>query len=1033
MILATPRSVARRVALPVLLAALLACSSSSSSGGPQTGTCPLPAASTLAVKSSTPSPGQTGVAVNGDVIIRYNTCLDPATIPGAVSFTHALSPVPATLSYDASIAAIVLRPSQPLAYSTVYAVAVTSALRGAHGEVGPSLFFTFTTQATPETVPPTTTASPPGGYYNATQHVALACQDDAGGTGCAGTRFTVDGSTPTAGSPAYVAPITVDHSLTLRFYSVDAQGNAETPRSETYVLDTDPPGVVSVFPLDGATNVRLDTPFQVTFDEPMGHMGSIAAVPAAPGGASYDAPTRTVTVKPSELLECNTTYTLTASGATDLAGNGLPAPFTWSFTTAADCDEPRTTASVASGAYAAAQDVTLTCADGAGSGCARIVYTTDGSVPRFDGGTGVVVAGATAGPIHVGPGETVLRYRAEDAVGHVEVIRQSDYSVSLEGFVYVAAEGDLLRGAGKVPVAWFRTGMLYQTLELFRDGASGRLYRRYNPHLGFSDDGGVTWHHFTLRTTDGVQPFLSAAAADGSRIYVGSDKGLFVSIDGGATFQERHYGIYDPDSVTRIALSGKHAFVGTRSGLIVSHDRMRTWGRRASGTWFTAIAACGDHVYATHAGGVDVSHDAGVTWATVTTDAGATANRDVACDATNVYVATNVGLAISADRGDSFGALRTTAQGLDTNDVSHVAASGANVYASTIGSAITGKSFATSTDGGATFTARSMGIPEHNPDPATILVEGSTVWVGAFPSLWRSTDAGVTFAPADLTGGITKLTGYGTDLYALVENGSGYSGIAVSHDRGRTWPVFRSTYVLAGQGPFTSTTPDDLFVDPTNGKLFVATMFGLAISSDGGSTFNLRTGANDWTNPPNGNAGLNGNSGVTVAASGSTVWYATSGEIWKSIDGGLHFGPRIGLYPNDPIALAFSGQDVFVAASGGLWVSNDGGATAFALRTESAGIAYPSTVHDVFIAPSGAVYVADGRQVEVSTDGGAIFTAIAATAGTFPSALLATADGTLWVGSSSKLGVSTDGGATFTWWDPWNGGISSVTDVYAGP
>ncbi len=1030
---ATPCRGARRVAFTALLAAGLACSGGSSGG--EGGTCPLPAVTTLAIAGSTPSASQTGVAVNGDVVIRFNTCLDPTSIPSAVTFTRAGTPVPATISYDASRAAIVIHPAQPLAYTTTYTVTISSLVRGAHGEVGPYHVFSFTTQATPETVPPTTSASPPGGFYNATQHVTLACQDNAGGTGCAVTRFTMDGSTPSPASAAYVAPITVDHSLTLRFFSLDAQGNAETPRSETYVMDTDPPGVVSVFPPNGATSVRLDTPFRVAFDEPMRDggalRGSIAAVPAAPGGGSYDAPTRTVTVQPTELLECNTTYTLTVSGATDLAGNALPAPTTWSFTTAADCDEPRTAASVDSGAYPAAQDVTLTCTDGAGSGCARIVYTTDGSAPSFDGGTGIIVQGPTA-TIHAGPGETVLRYRAEDGVGHVEVIRESDYSVSLEGFVYVAAAGDLLRGAGKVPSRWFSTGMVGQTLELFRDGGSGRLYRRFNPHLGFSDDGGVTWHHFTLRTSDGVQPYLTAAAADGSRIYVGTDKGLFVSIDGGASFQERHYGIYDWDTITSVALSGKHVFVGTRYGLIVSHDRMRTWARRADAVWFTAVATCGDHVYATRPSGVDVSHDAGVTWTTVTTAALATANRDVACDGTNVYVATNVGLAISTDSGDSFGMLRTTAQGLDTSDVSHVAASGANVYAATIGSSIDGRSLATSTNSGAAFTARSVGIPGHNPDPAAILVEGNTVWVGAFPSLWRSTDAGVTFAPADLTGGITRVTGTGTDLYALVENGSGYSGIAVSHDRGRTWPVFRSSYVLAGQGPFPSTQPEDLFLDAGTGKLYVATSFGLAISSDGGTTFNLRTGSNDWNNQPNGNAGLNGNSGECVAASGSTVWYGTSGEVQKSTNGGQSFDPWIALYPHFPYAIAFSGQDVYVAASGGLEVSNNSGAT-FALRTESAGIAYPSVVHDVFIASSGNVYVADSQQVEVSTDHGANFTPLAATAGTFPQALLVTLDGALWVGCSAKLGVSTDAGATFTWWDPWNGGVSSVSDVYFGP
>jgi len=1009
-----------------LLAATLACSGSSSSGGSAPpATCPLAPATTLQVTSSTPAPNQSGAAIGGSILIRFNTCIDPATVSSAVvTFTRTGLPVPASVHYDAAQASLLITPTQPLLFATTYYVGVSGLLRGAAGQAFTPYFFSFTTQSAPELIPPTTTATPRGDHYNVPQLVALACQDNPGGTGCAATHYTLDGSTPTLASPTYTAPILVDRSLTLRFFSVDAQGNQEAPKAEAYVIDTTPPGVSSFAPAADATGVRLDVAVQVVFDEPMRSVSSaLTSVPAADWFGTYDAASQTATYRAADLLECGTTYTVTVAGATDLAGNALGHPVTWSFTTWSDCAEPRTAASVASGAYPAEQDVMLTCDDGAGgSGCARIVYTTDGSVPQFDAGTGTVVVGSAAGPIHVPAGETVLRFRAEDAVGHREVMRERTYSISADGFTYVVASGNLLRGAGVVPAQYFTIRSVGETTQLFRDAQSGRLYRRTRGAVAWSDDDGTTWSRLDLRNQYGT-PLTNvwSAAADGSHVYVGSDQGLYVSIDGGNTFQIRHDGIYDADWMTGIALSGRNVYVATRQGMLVSHDRFRTWSRRSTAV-FTKVTTCGDDVYATHGGGVDVSHDAGASWATVVTAATATQNGDVACAGGAVYVATDVGLAISTDRGDHFTALRTTANGLDANDVTAVAVAGTNVYAGTYGSATTGKSFAVSVDGGATFAARLVGEHDHDVTPSAIFVEGSTILVGAFPTLWRSADGGATFALAEVAG-FAKVVGSGVDLYGVV-SGAG-SGFAFSHDRGRTW-TYRDALALDGGNPsiYDAYDPTNVFADGTT--VYVPNMFGLSISSNGGDTFVFRTRDDG--------SGIFSNSGECVAASGLTVWYGHSSGVQKSTNGGQTFAPSIFFNPSTggayPRAIALSGQNVYVAADyAGLQVSNDGGTT-WSAPGVAAGIAYPSSVDEVKLGPDGKVYVTDAQQVEVSADAGKTFTAIAATAATYPTALHVTSKA-LYVGTGSKLGVSTDGGATFTWIDQYHG-MSSVASIHFG-
>ena len=77
---------------------------------------------------------------------------------------------------------------------------------------------------------PTTTATPPGGTYAAPQTVTLTPGKSAT------IYYTLDGSTPTTGSTVYTAPLNISYRTTLKFFAVDAEGNAEAAKSETYTF-----------------------------------------------------------------------------------------------------------------------------------------------------------------------------------------------------------------------------------------------------------------------------------------------------------------------------------------------------------------------------------------------------------------------------------------------------------------------------------------------------------------------------------------------------------------------------------------------------------------------------------------------------------------------------------------------------------------------------------------------------------------------------------------------------------------------------
>ncbi|MFP2932562.1 chitobiase/beta-hexosaminidase C-terminal domain-containing protein, partial [Pyxidicoccus sp. 3LG] len=102
----------------------------------------------------------------------------------------------------------------------------------------------YTFSGPQDTQAPTTTATLAGGAYNSPRSVALAC-DDGAGTGCAATYYTLDGSVPTTSSTRYSTALAISTTTTLRFFSVDAAGNAERVKQERYVLDTEPPTVAA--------------------------------------------------------------------------------------------------------------------------------------------------------------------------------------------------------------------------------------------------------------------------------------------------------------------------------------------------------------------------------------------------------------------------------------------------------------------------------------------------------------------------------------------------------------------------------------------------------------------------------------------------------------------------------------------------------------------------------------------------------------------------------------------------------------------
>ncbi|HEY6006400.1 MAG TPA: Ig-like domain-containing protein [Anaeromyxobacter sp.] len=988
-----------RLAAALLAAAVAACSSSSSGGGGPGASCSLPAASSLSVVEVSPPNLATGVFVGANVTLRFNTCLDPSTVNSTSFHLASVGFVAGTLGYDPATATVTFHPSASLGYSTTYLVAVTGA-KGAHGEAMALPFgSSFTTQAAPDTVPPTTAASPAGGSYNATQNVVLTCTDDAGGTGCAATYYTVDGTAPTLLSPRYTAPIAIAASATLRFFSRDAQGNAEVPKQEVYVIDTVPPTLTASDPANGATEVPVTKVVTATFSEAMKASSFTPATVTVDNGVtaslSYAAGTSTLSIVPTERLACNTTYHVAVgAGATDLAGNGLVQPAAFAFTTTSDCVEPVTTASVPGGVYTSAQSVTLTCADGGGSGCARIVYTTDGTVPSLDAPmNGTVVAGATAGPIAIGAGDTVLRWFAEDAAGNREVLRQQTYSVSTTGFTFVATNDGLARGVGHVPASFVSILPGGRTRAFFRDASNGRLYRGTERGLLVADAGEA------FAFVPASVPSVLSVLAQGSKVFAGTSGGLLVSTDGGATFAARSLG--GAGFVRSVIASGTQVYAATDSGVAVSADKGRTFALRktADGLGSDSVRMLvldGSILYAATAGGVSISTDGGATFTSYTTGLASLSVNALAVSGSTVYAGTDAGLFVSTDGGHTYSLEASSAVGgLGSDYVGIVVLAGTTLYLGTgepFLSAST-RPLAISPDGGTTWS-----FPLVSPitDPTvrveSIFVEGTTVRVGAYPAYYLSVNGGASFVAKDLRGAVTRIAGSGANLYLAVQDSSGHGGVAVSTDLGRSFTIRGREDGLA------SNSVADVFAAGAN--VYAATFGGVGFSADGGTTF-----VNHATSTA-------ANSGC-VYASGTTVWAGAGGALEKSTAGGPFSSVQAGT--GGGLAIAVSGTSFYMATTSGLWVSSTSGANgSFSLRGTGQGLAN-TLLSGVAVDSSGAVLAVSSaggpNGFYVSTDAGASFTALGTTM--FPRGIHAS--GTTWYASMfDGLAISTDAGATWT-------------------
>jgi photosystem II stability/assembly factor-like uncharacterized protein len=470
--------------------------------------------------------------------------------------------------------------------------------------------------------PPLTSATPPGGLYNAAQEVVLAC-DDGNGSGCTATYFTLDGSDPTTASDTYSDPISISADTTIKFFSVDSLGHTETIREESYVFDYDSPESTAD-PAGGNYNQVQNV--VLTCDDGSG--SGCANIYYTLDGSD---PTTASTFYIDPIaITVDTTLKFFAA---DLAGNAetiqtedyVIVAANWEpigpyggtiYDIAFDPDTPATAyaatlggvfKTVDAGAHWAVVNHGLT--DRRAVAIAVdpfdadriIVGTSGGGVFRsVDGGiTWEVLAGVTdayigdlafdttSGVVYVAGGQNV--FKSDDGGDNWSPLATGSVNANFKaiaatgGTVYVSTWDDGVFRSANAGVDWapVNTGLAGEHVNaLVVDPANVDLVYAGTSASGVlkTSNGGTNWAPANTGLPSGIES-LALDPADSDTVYAGS-QGLFVTTDGGADWQPAGTGIPAEVFVNSIALEpGNPAtlFSGTGRGLFKSTDTAANW------------------------------------------------------------------------------------------------------------------------------------------------------------------------------------------------------------------------------------------------------------------------------------------------------------------------------------------------------------------------------------------------------------------------------------------------------------------------
>jgi hypothetical protein len=310
--------------------------------------------------------------------------------------------------------------------------------------------------------------------------------------------------------------------------------------------------------------------------------------------------------------------------------------------------------------------------------------------------------------------------------------------------------------------------------------------------------------------------------------------------------------------------------------------------------------------------------------------------RAIAANGSALYVATARSMAISNDWGASW-INKTTAHGLPSNSIRALQLSGNTLYAGT------DRGLAVSIDSGSNWASVTTLNNPYEPVYA-VQVIGSRIYLSRHNSVGISLDGGLTWR-------YSYIYAIGNPIDALLIKGDKIfagskslfaGGIAVSTDNGATWTIRTTANGLPSNVTRAFSAHDS--------SIFAATSAGLAVSTDDGASWVTQSQA-----------------GITALTySDGTLFAATNYGPMSSSNHGINW---TNLYSQacDESSIVASGSTLYLGTACGLGISIDSGAN-WTFKTAANGFE-SQYLHGV-TAVDNQVYVASSSGLTMSLDGG---------------------------------------------------------------
>ena len=397
-----------------------------------------------------------------------------------------------------------------------------------------------------------------------------------------------------------------------------------------------------------------------------------------------------------------------------------------------------------------------------------------------------------------------------------------------------------------------------------------------------------------------------------------------------------------------------------------------------------AVGAAADSsiVYAGTQAGVFRSVDQGTHWKAASIGLPASPIRYLAVDKrspTTVYVGTDVGFYRSADGGDRWHPATGPAQALPVASIALDPANSRVVYVGTVGFGVW-----RSDDAGATFAPTPL---DHGNVRALAVNQCDTSLISASEDgVFKSSAAGSSLLRATSPAArVLSLLIESREPCRMVAGTSG-DGLLVSSDGGKNWR----------RGRLDRGFISDIRADPAHADgFFAASLDGVLSSTDGGETWSLaRVGSVESLVPVGGLLLAGASSGVLRRTGSDRRWQASNAGLAAQVA----YSVAVGSGPLDGLYVGTAGGLLRASRAGGAWSSVPGVSTEDAVyAVASAGISNSS----LLVGTSGAV----GRSYE----GGAAWS-WTPTHSTFSLAVIPSRPDTVYAATRDSVIKSEDGG-----------------------